>query len=468
MSNKRHALVIGGSMTGLLAARVLSDHFDRVTVVERDKLPEDAEYRNGTPQAHHLHILLASGRAAMQRLFPTFAEDLRALGVAELDLTGDGGILTAGGWTRRFKSGITSNAVSRITLEWVVRQQVQRRANVAFMQQTDVKQLIADHQKKTITGVEVESRTDHSTATLEADLVVDTSGRGSRAPEWLQALGYDPPPETIVNSYLGYASRWYEIPAGRAYDWDYFLVGSRPAEGVLRGGGIMRMEGDRWAVTLAGVNKDYPPTDEAEFLDFARSLVSPAIYEAIKDATPISPIYGYRRTENRWHHYEKLTRLPERLVVMGDAYCGFNPIYGQGMTVATLEALALDDLLQQQDPGGDFPAKFYATLEKTIETPWLLATGEDLRYAGTEGDRPGPLARLLQKYTDQITMLLPYDEQVSATFISVTNLLNPPTVLFQPQIVGRVLWHSLFRKPRNDQLNAPVIPPVPSTHAVGD
>jgi 2-polyprenyl-6-methoxyphenol hydroxylase-like FAD-dependent oxidoreductase len=404
----------------------------------------------------------------MQRLFPTLAEDLQALNVPEIDLTGDGGILTVGGWTRRFKSGITSHAASRITLEWVIRQQVKTRSNVTFIEQTEIKQLMVAEDKQTIIGVEIESRADHSTDTLKADLVVDASGRGSKAPDWLQALGYDAPSETVVNSYLGYATRWYEIPSDRAYDWDYFLVGSRPAEGVLRGGGIMRMEGNRWAVTLVGVNKDYPPTDEAEFLEFARSLISPAIYEAITDATPISPIYGYRRTENRWHHYEKLPRLPERFVVMGDAYCGFNPVYGQGMTVAALEALKLDDLLRQGDISGDFPARFYAALAKTIETPWLLATGEDLRYAGTDGDRPGPLARMIQKYTDRITMLLPYDEQVSATFISVTNLLNPPTVLFQPQIVGRVLWHSLFRKPRNDQLNAPVIPPVQARQAVGD
>ena len=460
MANQSHAIVIGGSMAGLLASRALSNHFDRVTVIERDQLPDGPEYRAGVPQARHAHLLLAQGRLAMESFFPTFAADMRERGVPELDMTGDGALIGMGGWAKRFKSGITSNAISRVTLEWYIRSQLQALENITFIQQAEAKHLIASDDRTTITGVEVESRVDHSTHSYHADLIVDASGRSSKTPEWLQTLGYDAPEETVVNSYLGYTTRWYAQPADRSLGWNFLAIGARPKENNLRAAAALAVEDGQLVVTLAGMNKEYPPTDEAGFLEFARRLVVPTLYETIKTLEPISPIYGYRRTENRWHHYEKLARHPERFIVMGDAYCGFNPIYGQGMAVAALEAQQLDKLLRQTGANNlaGFPARFYRVLAEQVKTPWLLATGEDLRYPHTEGERPNAFTRFLYRYTDQVVKVMPLDAKVATRFMSVTNLLLPPAALFEPGYMLRVLWLSLVGRPEDAEQNAPATP----------
>jgi 2-polyprenyl-6-methoxyphenol hydroxylase-like FAD-dependent oxidoreductase len=412
-----HAVVIGGSLSGLLAARVLSDHCDRVTVVERDQFPDEAAYRSGVPQARHLHLLLAKGREIFVQFFPTFEADFRELGISSIDIGYDTAVYTAAGWTKRIRTGVISNPASRATIDWYVRSQLLQRPNIAFVEHADAQSLVSDGTR--VTGVTVLNRDDQSTQTIEADLVVDASGRLSKTPEWLAALGYPTPPRTIVNSHLSYATRWYEIPDNPIFDRHILLVTALPAEGNFRGGGIQVVEGSQWVVTLAGINKVYPPTDEEGFLEFARQLASPIIYDAIKSAKPTSPIYGYRRTENIWNHYERLPRHPQRFVVMGDAYCGFNPVYGQGMSVAAMEAQKLDALLRQHGPLNLDPATFYQALAKVIENPWLLATGEDLRYPGTEGDRPGPLVRLAQKYIERVIAVLPLEEEVARTFIKI-------------------------------------------------
>ncbi|MBZ0303887.1 MAG: FAD-dependent monooxygenase [Anaerolineae bacterium] len=460
-----HAVVIGSSLSGLLAARVLSDYVDQVTVLERDELPEQAEYRGSVPQARHLHVLLAKGREILTQLFPRFEADFAALGIATIDIGLDTSAFTAGGWTKRVRAGVLSNPVSRVTIDWYVYSQLRQHPNVTFLSRREVQRLVTDADRRIVTGVEVLNREDQSTQTLAADLVIDASGRTSKTPQWLQDLGYDAPPRTVVNSYLGYATRWFQMPAGQTFDWHILLITALPTKGNFRGGAIQRIEGDRWVVTLGGVNKTYPPTDDDGFLEFARQLPSTAIYEIIKDAEPISPVYGYRRTENIWNHYERLSRHPEHLLVMGDAYCGFNPIYGQGMSVAAMEAQKLDELLRQYGPAGLSPAVFYGVLAKIIANPWLLATGEDLRYPGTEGDRPGWLARMAQKYVDRVIAVLPLDEVVGTAFIKVNNLMEPPQVLFRPDIIARVLGYTLRGVRQDESLNAPVQPMKP---AVGD
>ena len=451
-----HAAVIGGSLAGLLTARVLSDHFDRVTVIERDHYPDQPEFRNGVPQSRHLHILLAKGHEILAQFFPTLEEDFKQMGIPNLDLGTDTVSYTAGGWTKRVKTGVISNPVTRVTIDWYVRQQLLKRANIHFITGTEVEKLVANASGTVITGVEVKSRDDQSVQTIEADLIVDASGRLSKAPEWLKSLGYIAAPRQIVNSFLGYATRWYAIPTDRVHDWQIVLITSMPKEGINRGAAIQQVEGNQWVVTLAGVNKDYPPTDEEGFLEFARKLASPVIYEAIKDARPLTPVYGYRRTENVWNHYEQLPRHPDHFIVIGDAYCGFNPIYGQGMSVAAMEAQALDKLLHAKGAAHLEPAEFYGVLANIVENVWLMATGEDLRYPGTEGDRPGLLARLVQKYIDRVIAVLPLDEEVGTAFIKVNNLLEPPQSLMHPRIMARVLRLSLRGIKRDDKLNAPV------------
>ena len=269
---------------------------------------------------------------------------------------------------------------------------------------------------------------------LEAALVVDASGRGSRAPEWLQTLGYPAPRQTVVNPFLGYASRQYEPPPGFQADWRALFLQARAPQ-TTRAGGLFPIEGGRWIVTVAGVGGDYPPTDDAGFLEFARTLRTPILYEAIKDARPLTPIAGYRRTANQLRHYEELQRWPERLVVLGDAACALNPIYGQGMSVAAETALVLDGWVRRGEP----PLAFQRRLAKSVTTPWLLATAEDYRYPTTEGGQRDLTTRLLHRYFGQLTQVALVDPVVSRAFLGVIHLLTPPSVLFQPHIVARAL-----------------------------
>jgi 2-polyprenyl-6-methoxyphenol hydroxylase-like FAD-dependent oxidoreductase len=440
----QQAVVIGGSVAGLLAARVLANHFERVTIIERDHLPENPEIRSGVPQAHHLHVLLARGHAILEALFPGLDAELEEAGAPLVEWGYDTSGLGRGGWMPHFHSGIKTRSVSRALLEWRIRQRLLRDYAVEFMAETQVNNLIASEDKSTIIGLDTQKRGgQREQKHVLADLIVDASGRTSHALEWLQALGYDAPPETHVNSFLGYSTRWYKKPEGIAADRMGMIIANLPPDG-LRAAAMWEVEGNRLVVTLVGVNRDYPPTDEAGFLDFARSLAANAIYETIQEAEPISDIYGYQRTENRLRHFEQLARWPEHLVVMGDAACAFNPVYGQGMTMGAMGALELDQCLQQQS--GDLfglGKHFQKRLAKAASIPWLMATGEDLRYPATEGKRPGWAARLVQKYIDHVQVLILHDSDMARVFFEVTNLLRPPLALFQPRIMGKVLGRLL-------------------------
>jgi flavin-dependent dehydrogenase len=441
-----HAVVIGGSMAGLMNARVLSQYFDRVTVVERDTLPDAPEVRGGVPQGRHLHALLQQGQQIMEEMFPGLADDFVEIGAPRFTWGRDAAYLTAGGWIKRFDSGVQTNFISRQALEYLIRCRLIRLSpNVTILQQTDALELVLEGD--TVRGVKIQSRADKTVQMLLADLVVDAAGRGSKVVEWLQALGYEAPPETEVRSYIGYATRWYEKPA-IAPDWKALFIVGRPAENIKRGGAIFEVEGNYWVATLGGINKDYPPTDEQGFLDFAKSLPTPVMYEAIKDAKPVTPIYGYRITGNRLRHFGRMARFPENYLVTGDAVCAFNPQYGQGMTVAALEAQMLGNMLRKADVRQlrGFAAKFNKQLAKTVQNAWLLATGEDLRYPATEGDRPGAIARLVQRYMDMVFKYTMDDERVASTVIKVTNLTANPTSLFSPYVMLTLLRKRFFSR----------------------
>ena len=450
----RHALVIGGSMAGLLAARVLADHFERVTIVERDRLPHKPEQRQGVPQSRHSHVLLLQGQQILEQLFPGLQAELTAADAPTLDWVLDSRMLGFGGWEPRFPSGLITRTCSRNLLEFTVRRQLATYSNVLFLEEYQVTGLLSDDSQTSVTGVRVRASY-RPEKELAADLVIDASGRSSRLPQWLEALGYAPPQETIVNSFLGYASRWYQCPADDQRDWQALVIWPRSPDGS-RAGMLYPVEENRWVVTLAGVGRDYPPTDDAGFLDFARNMRSPIIYEAIKDAQPLSPIYSYRRTENRLRHYERLSRWPERLCVMGDAVCAFNPIYGQGMTVSALGALALDQCLNEQyqhqsnrDLSG-LAQRFQKKLVKVNATPWLMATGEDFRWPTTEGGQLDLKIRLMHWYLDQVRLLTAQSPQAFKIFMEVLHLQKDPTALFQPSIVLQLLFSKINRR-RQDE-----------------
>lgn len=446
-TGRHHALVIGGSIAGLLAARVLADYFDWVTVVERAQLPEGPAFRKGVPQSRHVHALLARGAEELERLFPGIVADVRAAGGTSIEWPRDVLWLMPAGWCRRFAGGMKLLCSSRDLLEATVRRRLTGCDRVRFLEGYDVTGLVPSQDRTRVVGVELRARDGGSTAarqTLGADLVVDASGWGSQTPRWLETLHYPVPTETRIDGLPGYASRCYARPKHLKADWQALYLQARPPASS-RLGLLFPIEGDRWLVSLQGMGGDYPPTDEAGFLEFARSLRSPVLYEAIKDAEPLSPIHGYRNIANQWRHYERLARWPESFIVLGDAVCAFNPVYGQGMTMAALAAATLERTLREQRQrraAGDLAGlaqRFQRRLAQTSASAWLLATGEDLRYPTTVGARPDLATRLLHRYVNRVIEVAAVHRGVNKAFLDVLNLLSPPTALFRPGVLLPVL-----------------------------
>lgn len=441
-----HAIVIGASIAGLLAARVLSDHFAHVTILERDRFDASRAYRPGVPQARHLHVLLIRGEQILRRLFPGFENDMLAAGAVIGRWGQDNALFTVGGWTPTFDSGYVSHIISRTTLETLVRRRVLAVPNIELRSGVEVTGLTAATAGTTITGVRLVPRGQSAEEIIPAAWVVDASGRGSKASDWLASLSYPTPTETVVDAHCGYATRWYERPSHlKPYT---MAIQPRPAQKLYRGGGLMPIENHQIVVTLIGANGDYPPTDESGFMDYARSLPTPALYEIIKDLKPLTPISGYRRLNNVRRHYERLPRHPEAFVVMGDAAAALNPIYGQGMTKAALEAEALDSLLRDY-AGQNFagvPAYFQKRIARILDGAWLMATGEDMRYPGVEGQRPGLYDRIVHKYVDLLAYAMAHDHHVALGFFEAMSLVRDPHALIRPSISLRVLWQTLVHR----------------------
>ena len=415
-------------------------------LIERDYVPQGPEPRSGVPQSRHIHVLLVRGAQILEELFPGIRDELVHGGAPTVDWPSEVLWLAPAGWVQRTGAAFELISASRDFLDWTVRARVQAQPGVQLLDGHDATGLLAPAPRERVSGVSVRSREDGTTTEVTADLVVDASGRNSRTPAWLAALGYPPPRESVVNAFLGYSSRVYAPPRGIEPDWKAIVLTSRPP-GAKRAGVLFPVNGGLWHVTLVGTGHDYPPTDDAGFVDFAGSLRSRILYDVLLEANPVTPISGYRRTENRLRHYERLGSLPDGLVVLGDAASAFNPVYGQGMSVAGVSGLVLREWLRT----GGSSATFQQRLAKAVATPWLLATSEDFRFPTTEGGRRSPLTRLMHRYIDRVVAVATVDDAVLDTFIGVVHLVQPPSALFRPAILARVA-----RGPRRE---APATPP---------
>ena len=362
-----------------------------------------------------------------------------------LDTTGDLAFLTPFGWGLRFRSGIQLLTCSRDLIDWGIRRRVAALPNVHLRQEVDVTGLVAAADGQAVAGVRLRPRHGGMVGPdgeeeLVADLVAVASGHDARLSKWLAALGYATPQETVVNSFLGYATRLYRPPQGFRADWKGLRIQEAPPDHP-RGGVVLPVEGGRWLVGLSGGDADYPPTDEAGFLDCARTLRVPDLYEAIKDAEPIGPIFGYRATENRLRHHDRAGRWPEGLVALGDAVCALNPVYGQGMTTAALGAEVLDRCLRRSGtPRGTLPGtslKFQRELARTVAAAWLLATGSDYRYRRTEGPPRRRSTQMMHRYVDALMRLSTCEAGVRLRLMEVLHLLRPPSCSTAPASWGR-------------------------------
>lgn len=451
----RHAVVLGGSLAGLLTARILSDHFDHVTLIERDAYLETTETRRGIPQANHVHGLLARGREILEELFPGLQDELVAAGAPLLDMANEIAWFTPKGWGVRFPSDLMVLAFTRPLLDLHVRRRLATNTKVEILDNTDVMRLLPDSTGNRLAGVLIcprVSEADRRVAQeLRADLVVDTTGRASRAPRWLEDIGYEAPEEICVDAHLAYASRQYRIPENFDGGWQCAYVQAAPPE-QKRGAILFKVEDNRWLVTLIGRAGDQPPSDEPGFLEFARSLQVPIIYDAIRMAEPVSSIKTHRATQNRLRRYERTKAMPENFLLLGDAVCAFNPVYGQGMTTAALGVKMLDKCLREHNGSlSDLSRRFQKRLAKINEAPWLLATGEDYRYPETVGGSPSLMTRFMHRYMDHVVQLATNSVVVRKVLLQAFNMLIPPTALFQPRILFRVLVQVFKPAPRTQE-----------------
>ena len=444
---RRHAVVVGGSLAGMLAARVLSDHFHVVTLLERDRFPETPAARKGLPQGRHAHGLLERGRRVMERYLPGLTGELVRAGAEPLDWTQDVAWMSPYGWYVQFPGELLLLTSTRDLIDWGVRRRVAALPNVRIHQGADVAGLIlGPGDGARVAGVRLRSRAadaevDRGGSELAADLVVVADGRNSRLPDWLTELGYEPPRDTVISSFQGYASRFYRPAAGFQADWKALYIQQAPPADP-RGGLVSPVEGGRWLVSLVGGDGDYPPTDETGFFDFARSLRSPALYEAIAGAEPLTPIAGQRATENRLRHYDRLGHFPEGVVAVGDAVCAFNPVYGQGMTAAALGAEVLDRWLRGESsrPSPGRGRVFQHALAQATATAWKLSTGADHGFRTTEGPPQGRVARLTGRYIAGVMRVSTRRPWVRRRLTEVFHLLRPPSALFGPGVLARLAW----------------------------
>jgi len=440
----KHAVVLGGSMAGLITARVLSEHFARVTVVERDALDDgSAEPRKGVPQGRQLHALLKKGETILAELFPDLLPALAADGAVTFDFGGDVAWHHFGVWKKRFDAGMSTTCLSRPLLESHVRRRVFALPNVRRRDRTEVTTLVASADRTRITGAVVKGRDDGDEARLDADLVVDASGRGTRLPGWLSGLGYAPPEETQVKVRVGYASRVFRRVEPSPYPWkSMYLIGKPPDN--RRIGALMPQEGGQWICVLVGMLGDYPPDDAAGFLEFARGLPVPDLHRVLEELEPVGDIPTHRFSANLRRHYERLERFPEGLVAVGDALASFNPIFGQGMTTACLDALALGACLVEQrglaGPGDvtGLSRRYHVAAAKLTDAPWMMTTGEDFRYPEVEGQRP-PLYPAMKWYLGQVHRAASVDTEIFGHFLRAMHMLDGPEKLLAPSTALKVL-----------------------------
>jgi 2-polyprenyl-6-methoxyphenol hydroxylase-like FAD-dependent oxidoreductase len=424
-------------MGGLLAARVLADFYRTVTVVERDVLPGDSAQRRGVPQGRHVHALLSSGARVLNDLFPGLLDDLVAGGanVLEGDLskacTRLGGHEVVRSGRLADPAALIIYLASRPFLEAHVRERLRALDNVAILDGHDAVELISA-QPHRVTGVRVANRDNGKAQVLGADLVVDALGRSARTPAFLDKLGYGRPPEERIVLRVGYASQLLRVPAGTLTE-KLILIGALPERPT--GGALFACENDTWIVTLVDLTGRELPADRAGMLHFAEDFAPAPMMAALRAAEPLAEVCHYRYPASQWRRYDKMHRFPAGLLVLGDAICSFNPVYGQGMSVAALEAAALRDCLRRG--GGDLSRRFFRAAARPIGAAWQLAAGADLALPQAQGRR-SVATRVGNWYTERILAAAESDVVVVERFMRVTNLVDPPARLLLPSTMMRV------------------------------
>ena len=430
------AVVLGGGMAGLLAARVLSEKYAEVLVIDRDELTGVSGPRNGVPHGRHAHCLVARGQQIFEELLPGITEGMREAGVTLGDFNGQIQWHFNGYKLAASDSGLVCVSSGRPILEEHVRRRVAAIPNVQFREGYDIVGLETTPDNGRVLGARIQRREQGSAPeVLLADLVIDITGRGSRMPAWLGELGYDAPPEDRIKVDLAYTTRHYRLKSGNPFTSDIAI--NQAGTPVCPRGVFCYLlpDGETVELSLTGVLGDHAPTDPEGFDEYVRSLPLPLHYEFIKDWEPVDEPVRFKFPASVWRHYEALTRFPEGLLVMGDAVCSFNPVYAQGMTVAGMEALILQRHLHA--PGPLNAVAFFGEMAGQIAGPWQFSAIADLGYPGVEGERTDQI-RLVNQYVPAVLAAATMDPIVTDAFLKVAGLVADPMSLMHPDIAVRV------------------------------
>jgi len=425
------AIVLGASIAGLCAARVLADAFDEVVVVERDSLPEEPTPRAGAPQSGHPHALLAAGQATLEDLFTGFGEALVSAGGLVVDVSRHLVEYQQGDFLASGTERSPSYCASRPLIEHVVRSRVRDLDVVRIHEECRFVDYRTTADGSTVTGVVVRER-DGPTKPMGGALVVDATGRTSRTPEWLDSNGFTAPPEDSVGVNVQYSSLRLDRPAG-----DRRLV-SVPANAPrTRGAVLIPIEDGQWDVILVGMHGDGGPTDRDGAFEFADHLPVDLVGDLLRARPWVSDtVQRYPFPASLRRRYEALDRFPEGLLVTGDAISSFNPVYGQGMSVAALDALVLHHALAA---GGldRLGPRFFDRVSPTLDTPWRMATGADYQFSETSAS-PSLGTTVFNWYFERLLRAAHDDGDVASAYGEVVGLETSPTRLLRPGVLARV------------------------------
>ncbi|MFJ2189829.1 FAD-dependent oxidoreductase [Kitasatospora sp. NPDC087861] len=434
-----NAVVVGGGYAGLLAARVLSGHFRRVTVLEQD-IPPGTGARPGVPQSHHPHALLARGATQLEEFFPGLRTELLAHGCPVIDFAEGTKILFPTGWAPRTPVGIDVQLLPRALLEHAIRERVTALDNVTLQHGLRVDRLLLNRSDDTVTVAahpRAPERPDSDEQLIPASLVVDATGRGSRLPQWLAQAGYRLPATLTVDGQACYASRLYTVQTDPDRDW---CASYQPTIAPVspRGGVVVRIAPDRWLLGLLGAAGHTPPTDDDGFRAYAAGLRNPDFARIIDEGTPAGPIHRTHTTANRWHRYHRVPNWPSRLIALGDSVCAFNPVYGQGMTVAALQSKLLDALLTRHARRGE-PDRLGPTFQRgaaaLVRSPWLVSTSTDRAWQ----DTAMPLSsRIATGFMGAVTARLPHHQGLYLRFVRTMQMLDSPATLATPRALAQL------------------------------
>jgi 2-polyprenyl-6-methoxyphenol hydroxylase-like FAD-dependent oxidoreductase len=461
------AIVLGASLAGLFAARVLADFYRTVTVIDRDELPDDPCNRRGVPQGRHVHALLPRGAQTMDQLFPGILQELVAGGapvwddadLSKLYLSFNGHRVLRSGQLDIDPKTMAMYMPSRPFLECHVRRRLQAIANVTIQGGWDAAELTSTTDRKRVTGARVIDRASGDQQELTADLVVDAMGRAAHTPAYLESLGYGRPVEDHVVMHTTYVSQPLRIPPGTMPEM-FCLVGPVPSRPT--GMFLVGYENSSWIFTVFGMVGREPPRDFAGMLAFAQDYAPAHVLAAVRAGEPTAPVVQHRMPSSQWRRYDRMRRFPDGLLACGDAICSFNPIYGQGMSVAAVDALALRDCLSRGDI--DVPRRYFRAAAKSIGVAWEMAAGSDLAFPEVEGRRT-PSMRVTSRLVDWIQGATEADAVVAGQFLRVTNLIDPPARLLNPLFLRRVAAVNRRRRQRDSRPGEAAAASTPGSRA---